>query len=174
MKPTVKPSVLGVLGGGLAGFPNGRRVFDDVFTIELRAIAGATIPLVDPTFSPDGAALVVTDGVEHTSYLSSFPYLGLPSAATTCRADPTMSSEEPIARPHPEHAVLDVGGDIGALVVQADAADHDPQIEICRSGQEAGKREHQHILERPVNGARCTRRSSTRRPRAPTRCSPTT
>jgi hypothetical protein len=61
-------------------------------------------------------------------------------------------SDEPIARPHPEHVVLDVGGDIGALVVQADAADHDLQIEICRSGEEAGKREHQHILERPVNG----------------------
>lgn len=61
-------------------------------------------------------------------------------------------SGEPIPRPHPEHVVLDVGGDIGALIVQADAADHDLQIEICRSGEEAGKREHQHILERPVNG----------------------
>ena len=57
---TTRPSVLGVLGGDLAGFPNGRRVFDDVFTIELRAIAGVTIPLVDPTFTPDGAASVVT------------------------------------------------------------------------------------------------------------------
>ena len=46
-------SSLGILGGDLAGFPNGRRVFDDVATIELRAIAGATIPLVDPTFTPD-------------------------------------------------------------------------------------------------------------------------
>ena len=70
--------MLGLLGGDLAGFPNGRRVFDDVVPIELRAIAGATYPPVDTTFSPDGAALVVTDGVEHTSYLSSFPYLGLP------------------------------------------------------------------------------------------------
>ena len=36
------PSNLGLLGGDVAGFPNGRRVFDDVFTIELRAIAGVT------------------------------------------------------------------------------------------------------------------------------------
>ena len=43
------PSNLGILGGDLAGYPNGRRVFDDVTTIELRAIAGATYPLVDPT-----------------------------------------------------------------------------------------------------------------------------
>ncbi|HEX3540782.1 MAG TPA: DUF4331 domain-containing protein [Acidimicrobiales bacterium] len=75
---TSSPNVLGVLGGDLAGFPNGRRVFDDVFTIELRAIAGATIPLVDPSFSPDGAASVVTDGLTFNNYLPNFPYLGVP------------------------------------------------------------------------------------------------
>src|SRR5262249_37408833 len=52
--PSSSPNILGILGGDLAGFPNGRRVFDDIFTIELRAIAGATIPLVDPSFTPDG------------------------------------------------------------------------------------------------------------------------
>jgi hypothetical protein len=61
-------------------------------------------------------------------------------------------TEEPVARPHPEHVVLDIGGDIGALIVHADADAHDLQIEICRSGAEDGKREHQHILERPING----------------------
>ena len=59
---------------------------------------------------------------------------------------------EPVVRPHPEHVVLDIGGEIGALVVHADPDCHDLQIEICRSGEEAGKREHQHILARPVNG----------------------
>ncbi len=79
IKPTpTSPNVLGVLGGDLAGFPNGRRVFDDVFTIELRAIAGVTIPLVDPSFTPDGAASVVTDGLVFDNYLPSFPYLGVP------------------------------------------------------------------------------------------------
>jgi len=76
--PASSPNVLGVLGGDLAGFPNGRRVFDDVFTIELRAIAGVTIPLVDPSFSPDGAASVVTDGLTFNNYLPHFPYLGVP------------------------------------------------------------------------------------------------
>jgi hypothetical protein len=76
--PTNTPNVLGVLGGDIAGFPNGRRVFDDVFTIELRALAGVTIPLVDPSFTPDGAASVVTDGVTFNNYLSNFPYLGVP------------------------------------------------------------------------------------------------
>src|SRR6202167_3793956 len=45
--PTRKPHELGILGGDLAGYPDGRRVFDDVVTIELRAIAGATYPLVN-------------------------------------------------------------------------------------------------------------------------------
>ncbi|MEA2196383.1 MAG: hypothetical protein QOJ25_434 [Solirubrobacteraceae bacterium] len=75
---TDAPNVLGVLGGDVAGFPNGRRVFDDVFTIELRAIAGATIPLVDSGFTPDGAASVVTDGLTFDNYLPHFPYLGVP------------------------------------------------------------------------------------------------
>ena len=54
--PAPSPNINGILGGDLAGFPNGRRVFDNVVTIELRAVAGATYPLVDPTFTPDGAA----------------------------------------------------------------------------------------------------------------------
>ncbi|HWH10394.1 MAG TPA: DUF4331 domain-containing protein [Solirubrobacteraceae bacterium] len=80
IKPSVSPNVLGVLGGDIAGFPNGRRVFDDVFTIELRAIAGVTIPLVDSSFTPDGAASVVTDGLTFNNYLAHFPYLGTPYA----------------------------------------------------------------------------------------------
>jgi hypothetical protein len=77
-----KPSELGVVGGDLAGFPNGRRVFDDVVTIELRAIAGALVPLVDKSYTPDAAASLVTDGLTGSSvpsgYLKSFPYLGIP------------------------------------------------------------------------------------------------
>jgi hypothetical protein len=82
IKPTAKPNILGVIGGDLAGFPNGRRVFDDVVTIELRAIAGVTVPLVDKTFTPDKAAGQVTDGLDPSSvsapYLTHFPYLGVP------------------------------------------------------------------------------------------------
>ena len=36
------------LGGDAAGFPNGRRLGDDVVTIELRAVAGATYPAGRP------------------------------------------------------------------------------------------------------------------------------
>src|SRR5487761_1224235 len=73
-------SNLGLLGGDLAGFPNGRRVTDDVVTIELKAVAGATIPLVDKSFTPDGAVAVVNQGVASNplEYQSSFPYLADP------------------------------------------------------------------------------------------------
>ena len=78
--PTHEPSRLGILDGDLAGFPNGRRPGDDVVTIELRAVAGATYPLIDPTFTPDDAVSAIEDGtfppVRH--FLDTFPYLGLP------------------------------------------------------------------------------------------------
>lgn len=81
--PASSPNILGILGSDLAGFPNGRRVFDDVVAIELRAIAGVTIPLVDATYTPDAAADAVNDfsppaipaGVK---YQNHFPYLGTP------------------------------------------------------------------------------------------------
>jgi hypothetical protein len=85
--PASSPSLNGILGGDLAGFPNGRRVFDDVATIEIRAIAGATIPLVDPIYKADGAAGLVSDfssGQLGSSvpgngrYIDHFPYLGTP------------------------------------------------------------------------------------------------
>jgi len=80
--PSGNPAILGLLGGDLAGFPNGRRVFDDIVTVELRAVAGLTFPLVDSSFTPDGAASAVDDGLTNASvkapYLNTFPYLGVP------------------------------------------------------------------------------------------------
>jgi len=82
IKPSGKPNPLGVLGGDLAGFPNGRRIIDDVVSIELRAIAGLTVPLVDPKYKPDAAASAVTDGLTGSSVkngpMKHFPYMGSP------------------------------------------------------------------------------------------------
>jgi Domain of unknown function (DUF4331) len=81
--PTRKGAkALGLVGGDPAGFPNGRRVFDDVVTVELRAIAGATYPLVNKSYTPDAAAALVTDGLGPgaTRYLPHFPYLGTPKS----------------------------------------------------------------------------------------------
>jgi hypothetical protein len=76
--PAKSPNPLGILGGDLAGFPNGRRPVDNVVTIELRAIAGVTYPLVAPSYVADGAAALVQDGTTAPSFLGAFPYLATP------------------------------------------------------------------------------------------------
>ncbi|HEY3139808.1 MAG TPA: DUF4331 domain-containing protein [Acidimicrobiales bacterium] len=81
--PSSSPSRLGLIGGDLAGFPNGRRLTDDAVTIELRAVAGATYPLVAPTYTPDDAVSVIEDGTFNNpgrNLLNRFPYIGLPYA----------------------------------------------------------------------------------------------
>jgi hypothetical protein len=66
-------SNLGVLGGDLAGFPNGRRLGDDVVDMALRVVMGV---LLDLTAAPSGQ-LAYTDGayVDATMFDSVFPYV---------------------------------------------------------------------------------------------------
>ncbi len=74
----------GVLYGDNAGFPNGRRLVDDVVTIELRAIAGLSIPLVDSSYTPDAilAGDALRDGTSYTNapLLNGFPYVAPPAS----------------------------------------------------------------------------------------------
>jgi hypothetical protein len=88
-------SNLGLVGGDLAGWPNGRRVTDDVVSIALKAVAGATIPLVDSTYTPDAAVSSVTQDVASNAaaYQSTFPYL----------ADPWPGFSNPPASPPSNH-----------------------------------------------------------------------
>jgi len=80
--PASSVNILGVLGGDLAGFPNGRRIVDDVVTIELRALAGLTYPLIDPSYKVDPTVKVLSDGLTNSSVanqpLDRFPYMGIP------------------------------------------------------------------------------------------------
>jgi hypothetical protein len=86
-----KENPIGLVAGDAAGFPNGRRLIDDVTAIELKAVAGATIPLVDPKYTPDAAAGALNDGTtnDNTPYgapfLPSFPYLSNPNNGFTAR-----------------------------------------------------------------------------------------
>jgi hypothetical protein len=91
---TSNPNSLGVVGGDLAGWPNGRRVDDDVVTIALRAVAGVTIPLVDSGYTPDGAAGLVTDGTSNTNAetTQTFPYLGNPGGGYQTEPGTTQAS----------------------------------------------------------------------------------
>ena len=70
--PTANPNPLGVLGGDLQGFPDGRRLTDDVTDIALRVVAGAL----------KGNNVPLGDGVDANDkqFLSSFPYLAEPTS----------------------------------------------------------------------------------------------
>lgn len=89
---------LGVLGGDSAGFPNGRRPYDDVVDIELRVVEGALCgvigkcgdetsdpnhgaPYTDGARSPGATAaieMVTGDEYANDTYLGHFPYLETP------------------------------------------------------------------------------------------------
>ena len=82
VRPATSPNPLGLVAGDAAGFPNGRRPIDDVVTVELRALAGLTYPLIDKNYKPDTVVNSVTDGLTGASVASpptgQFPYLGTP------------------------------------------------------------------------------------------------
>jgi hypothetical protein len=85
--PSANPSPLGVLGGDLQGFPDGRRLTDDVVDISLRVVAGEL----------KGNHVPLGDGVDANDkpFLSSFPYL----------AEPTSGFDSQIPKPiTPTHA----------------------------------------------------------------------
>ena len=81
VQPTASPKRLGVLGGDNAGFPNGRRLTDDVVDIELQALAGATPFTPEFDKEPNNT---LGDGVDANDvpFLDSFPYVARPQAYT--------------------------------------------------------------------------------------------
>ncbi len=74
---------LGVLAGDMAGFPNGRRVSDDVTDITARAVAGVLCGVTAPCKDSTGATFLGTsvprigDGVNTNDvpYQETFPYV---------------------------------------------------------------------------------------------------
>jgi hypothetical protein len=68
--PADKVNRLGVIGGDLAGYPNGRRLEDDVIDIDERVVAGELI----------GHKLPLGDGVDANDVqnLTTFPYVAAP------------------------------------------------------------------------------------------------
>jgi hypothetical protein len=72
---TAQPNRLGAIASDLGGFPNGRRLSDDVVDISLRVVAGVLVTGFNK--SPNNA---LTDGVDANdrAFLSTFPYVALP------------------------------------------------------------------------------------------------
>jgi Domain of unknown function (DUF4331) len=99
VKPADNPNRLGVLGGDFQGFPNGRRLTDDVVDIELQALEGAaqTGKLV--------SALAAGDSVNANDnpFGKSFPYVALPNGGAvnqgTGTGNHTQSSTVAVTQP---------------------------------------------------------------------------
>jgi hypothetical protein len=99
-------SPLGVLGGDVTGFPNGRRPWDDIVDIELRVAAGVLYKaLIEPT-GPDFDVApnnLLADGVDVNDqpFLATFPFLAVPSEGKdTPHGGPIQGNEEvPTATP---------------------------------------------------------------------------
>lgn len=72
--PVAKGNRLGVIGGDMAGFPNGRRLSDDVVDIELQVLMGELT----------GAKNDLGDGVNTNdlAFGNSFPYVALPHSGS--------------------------------------------------------------------------------------------
>jgi hypothetical protein len=84
------PNRFGVLAGDTGGFPNGRRLSDDVVDIELRVIAGA---LLKP--EEGGKQIPLGDGVDVNDkpFRATFPYV----------APPVSGLDGAVKRTEPEH-----------------------------------------------------------------------
>jgi hypothetical protein len=59
--------------------------------------------------------------------------------------------EKYAARRHPEAVVLDIGADLGALIVHTGADMLGVEVEISETGQD-DQRTHKDVLEREING----------------------
>ena len=91
--PSKDPDRFGVIGGDNAGFPNGRRLDDDVVDIELQVVAGFLV----------GNPVPLGDGVDKNDkpFLSGFPYLAAPDSGF---------DSNPSDRFEPPHAPVPPGG----------------------------------------------------------------
>jgi hypothetical protein len=87
--PSPSPKRFGVLAGDTQGFPNGRRLTDDVTDIELRVVAGFL----------KGNKVPLGDGVDQNDkpFRAAFPYVAPPAAGF----DSQLKRNEPAHAPTP-------------------------------------------------------------------------
>jgi hypothetical protein len=96
--PPALASRLGLIGGDANGFPNGRRLFDDVVDITLRVAVGGVL---DPSFAGFNPAVngMLGDGVNVNDqpFRTSFPYLAsAPDGRNRRHIDPGEPGGGPI------------------------------------------------------------------------------
>ena len=91
--PAMSEDRFGVIGGDTAGYPNGRRLGDDVVDIDLQVVAGFL----------KGNKVPLGDGVDRNDkpFLPTFPYLASPTSGF---------DSAPSTRVEPGHAPVPAGG----------------------------------------------------------------
>ena len=94
--PTASPSRFGALAGDTGGFPNGRRLADDVTDIELRVIGGA---LLKP--EQGGKQLPLGDGVDVNDkpFRTTFPYVAQPDSGFDAKFGRIEPAHAPVPQP---------------------------------------------------------------------------
>jgi hypothetical protein len=94
--PAATPNRFGALAGDVQGFPDGRRLADDVTDVELRVIGGALL-------KPDqgGKQLPLGDGVDQNdkALRTSFPYVALPDSGFDAHIGRTEPAHAPVPQP---------------------------------------------------------------------------
>jgi hypothetical protein len=94
--PAASENRFGVLAGDTAGFPNGRRLADDVTDIELRVIGGTLLPA-----DKGGKKLPLGDGVDQNDkpFRSAFPYVATPRDGFSGIVKRTEPAHAPVPEP---------------------------------------------------------------------------
>jgi hypothetical protein len=94
--PAATENRFGVLAGDVAGFPNGRRLADDVVDIELRVIAGALLPA-----NQGGKQIPLGDGVDQNDkpFRATFPYVALATDGISGIVKRTEPAHAPVPQP---------------------------------------------------------------------------
>ena len=82
--PSAVENRLGVIGGDLAGFPNGRRLNDDVVDIALQVLEGV---LIRPAGETKDAVAGLGDGVDANDmpFTATFPFIGVAHSGSVPR-----------------------------------------------------------------------------------------
>jgi hypothetical protein len=113
---TAQPDRLGVLAKDLQGFPNGRRLTDDVVDIELQAVVGAA---QTGQIVPELAAGDKVDANDN-AFGGTFPYLALPNVGAVNKGGGTGATDASAAGGAP------AAGNPSATAAPAAAGDSDP------------------------------------------------
>lgn len=99
--PAAEPNSYGVIAGDVAGFPNGRRLTDDVVDIAIQVVEGAAIT---GELNP-GLTTLDSVNANDVEFGTVFPYLALPHVGAVNGGG--VATEPPTTEPAPETTVVE-------------------------------------------------------------------